>query len=151
MSAVLSRRGVLGAGTLAVGFGLASGVVPATASTAAGLDRAAAASASASGAASAPGGDPLVPVRSLFADREGTVFTGFSQWSVQSLTLTVVADIAGGGDPEHSFVVRFATDEGARDGIYRLTDGDTHVASLFLARVGADGQLEGIVNREVSA
>lgn len=138
MTAVLSRRGVLGAGAIAVGAGLTVGAVPASAATV--MSRA-------DSAVSASAPDPQTPVRSLFTGREGTQFVGMSQWSEHRLVLTEVADLQGGGDAEHRFRVAFTTDEGARDGIYRVLHGGASIASLFLARVSGAPMLEGVVDR----
>lgn len=147
MTAVLSRRGVLGAGAVVVGAGLTAGGLPASAATT---------PPSSSGGAAAPASasptDPLLPVRSLFAGREGVEFVGFSQWSEHRLVLSEVGDLAGNGDAEHRFRVVFSADAAARDGIYRILKGGELIASLFLASVTDAPLLEGIVDRrEVTA
>lgn len=139
MTAVLSRRGVLGAGAVAVGVGLASGGLPASAATS--IHSSAAASASAVQV------DPLLPVRSLFTGREGVEFVGFSPWSEHRLVLVEVGDLTGAGDAEHRFRLAFTTDAGARDGIYRILKDGAIVASLFLAAITDAPILEAIVDR----
>ncbi|MFF5624760.1 hypothetical protein ACFY5A_05285 [Microbacterium sp. NPDC012755] len=143
MTAVISRRGVLGAGAVVLGVGMAAGAPPAVAATSS--------RPMTDAAASAPGTDPLTPVRSMFAGREGAEFSGASPWSAHRLVLASVDDLHGGGDAENRFRLEFTTDEGARDGIYRLTQGGELVASLFLARVGGDARLEAVVDRAEGA
>lgn len=147
MTAVFSRRGVLGVGAVALGVGAAAGA-PAAAS---GSVAAGAASASPAASASTPTVDPDRPMRSLFAGREGSTYTGSSQWSEHRLVLVEVGDLIVGGDPEHRFRVEFEVDAGARDGIYRLTQGGEHLATLFLVSVENGARLEGIVHREEAA
>lgn len=144
MTAVLSRRGVLGAGAVAVGAGLAAGGLPASAAT----SSSAPSSAGAAAAASAARIDPLVPVRSLFTGREGVEFLAFSAWSEHRLVLAEVGDLPGDGDAEHRFRVAFTTDDGARDGIYRILEDGEFIASLFLAAVTAAPVLEAVVDRQ---
>ncbi|WP_433585342.1 hypothetical protein [Microbacterium hydrocarbonoxydans] len=142
MTVVLSRRGVLGAGAVAVGAGLAAGGLPAAAATSSSIPS------SAAGSASAVQVDPLLPVRSLFTGREGVEFVGFSPWSEHRLVLVEVGDLAGAGDAEHRFRLAFTTDEGARDGIYRILKDGALIASLFLAAVTDAPILEAIVDRQ---
>lgn len=153
MTAVFSRRGVLGVGAVALGVGAAAGAPAAASGSVAVIDPVAAGAASASPAASAstPRVDPDRPVRSLFAGREGSTYTGSSQWSEHRLVLVEVGDLIVGGDPEHRFRVEFEADAGARDGIYRLTQGGEHLATLFLVSVENGARLEGIVHREEAA
>lgn len=95
--------------------------------------------------------DPALPTRAVFAGLEGAEFTGSSQFAVHELVLLEVADLIGGGDPEQRFAATFSTTDGARDGIYRLTRGGEHVATLFLSRVGDRPTLQGIVDRGIGS
>lgn len=149
MTAVVSRRGVLGAGAVALGVGMTAGAsaVPA-ASASTGADSSARADSTArSDAAKASVFDPGLPVRSMFTGREGAVHQGFSTVSAHELVLDSIDDLGGTGDPEHRFRLLFRTDSTAVDGIYRLLRDGELVASLFLARVIADGWLEAVVDR----
>lgn len=150
MTAVFSRRGVLGVGAVALGVGAAAGAPAAASGSVTAIDPVAAGAASVAPATSAtsPTPDPDRPVRSLFAGREGSSFTGSSQWSEHRLVLVEVGDLIVGGDPEHRFRVEFEADAAARDGIYRLSQGGEHLATLFLVRVENGARLEGIVHRE---
>lgn len=150
MTAGFSRRGVLGVGAVALGVGVAAGA-PSVATGASSSPRGGASASAADLIDTAPAIDPDRPLRSLFTGREGTTYTGSSQWSEQHLVLTELGDLAGGGEDEHRFRVVFLADATARDGIYRLTHGGVHVASIFLARVGEDARLEGIINRSEGA
>lgn len=152
MTAVISRRGVLGVGAVALGVGVAAGTPAAATGSVAATGKGAALAASAPDAATASVPlDPERPVRSLFSGREGSSYTGSSQWSEHRLVLVEVGDLQAGGDPEHRFRVQFEADAGARDGTYRLTQGGEHLATLFLARVENGTRLEGIVHREAAA
>lgn len=142
MTAVLSRRGVLGVGAVAVGAGLTAGGLPASAATSSSSSSAAAVA-----PASASQADPLFPVRSLFTGSVGAGYVGFSHWSEHRLVLAEVADLPGDGDTEHRFRLVFTTDDAARDGIYRLLQGPELIASLFLARVTGAPLLEAVVDR----
>nr|WP_314845270.1 hypothetical protein [uncultured Microbacterium sp.] len=151
MTAVFSRRGMLGAGAVALGVGVAAGgstayaaaqSTPASAGAHAVTD-----AVTADAAASAPGSDPLRPTRSVFTGREGTAYVGSSPWSEHHLVLDAVRDLPGDGDAEHRFSVEFTADVRARDGIYRLVSDGELVASLFLARAGGVSTLEGVVDR----
>ncbi|MFK4729757.1 hypothetical protein ROT00_08740 [Agromyces mediolanus] len=144
MTTALSRRGALGAGAVALGAAAVAAAGPAQAQPT-GPGRAATASAAGDGGGAF---DPAIPVRSQFLGREGVVYDGASQWSAHRLVLTHLGDLPGGGDPEHRFAVRFASDEAARDGLYRLTAAGEPDALLYLVRAGgADPLLEGIVDR----
>ncbi|MGW8482657.1 hypothetical protein ACWGJP_05920 [Microbacterium sp. NPDC055903] len=140
MTAVFSRRSVLGAGVVATGVGLAVGSGPA-----------AARSESAGDAAAAVSHDPLAPVRSLFSGHEGREYIAASPRAMHRLTLAEVGDLHGGGDAENRFRVVFTTGEDARDGIYRIQQDGALLASLFLARVSGHPELEGIVDRSERA
>ncbi len=142
MTAVFSRRGLLGAGVVAVGAGVAIGAAPAAGATASSQATASAASAAI---------DPLRPVRSQFADRIGAVFVGTSERSTHELVLEEVRDLPGGGDAENRYAVVFRADDGARDGTYRLTIDGAHVATLFFAAVSSTPSLEAIVDRSEAA
>lgn len=137
MPAVLSRRGVLGAGAVALGIGV---VAPAAHASPA---RPAAASEQSPGIEH----DPLVPVRSMFAGHEGQEYVGMAPWSQHRLVLSSIGDLQDATDPEHGFRVDFTSDADARDGIYRILQGGELVASLFLARVTEDPRLEAVVDR----
>lgn len=141
MTSGLSRRTALGAGAAALGAAAVGTAVPAQAQPAA---RAATASTPAAGATAS---DPGMPVRAQFLGREGTVYDGASQWSAHRLTLDRVGELPGDGDPEHRFSVQFATDDAARDGLYRLSAAGEPDAVLYLVRVGDAAVLEGIVDR----
>jgi hypothetical protein len=149
MTAVFSRRGVLGAGALALGTGIAAASRPSPAAAAPEHEAAAHSASAGSSAAEDPraAADPLRPVRSLFTGQEGRVFVGMSPWAENRLVLDAVGDLPGGGDPEHRFRVEFTAPAGARDGLYRLLRDGAHIASLYLIPV-AGGALEGIVDRQ---
>ncbi|WP_067196065.1 hypothetical protein [Microbacterium sp. XT11] len=150
MTAVFSRRGVLGVGALALGTGIAAAGHPASAAIA--PEHGAAAQSAMAGVSVAEDRgtgipDPMRPVRSLFTGQEGSVYVGMSPWAENRLVLDAVGDLPGGDDPEHRFRVEFTAPAGARDGLYRLLRGGAHIASLYLVSV-ADGALEGIVDRQ---
>ncbi|MGX5697343.1 hypothetical protein ACWKWP_14175 [Agromyces soli] len=144
MTAVITRRLALGAGVAAVGAAALAAPVPASAASAgAGTVRTAAAAAEPDAS-----GSPLLPVRSQFAGREGLAYSGASQWATHRLVLLDLDDLQGRGDPEHRFAVRFTTDAGARDGLYRLSASGEPDAVLYLVRVGGESSvLEAVVDR----
>ncbi len=153
MTAVFSRRSALGAGAVALGAGLVGGGRTAAFATTEdeAPDADSAATTSAPGAAAPASIDPLTPTRSLFAGHEGREYQSASPWSAHRLVLESVGDLPGEGDLENRFSVTFLTDDGARDGIYRLLHEGELVASLFLARAGGGARLEAIVDRSVRA
>lgn len=153
MAAVLSRRGLFGAGAVALGVGAIAGgpVVSSPASATISNASASRSSAWSAGASARMPMDPDNPLRSLFTGQEGTEYTGSSAWSAHRLVLLDVADLPGDGDAEHRFRLVFATDDSARDGIYRIVRDGDHLASLFLARVSVASHLEAIVDRSGGA
>lgn len=150
MTAVLSRRGVLGAGAVALGIGATAGTGAAAAAAPADSAPTEAAR-SPQAATSAAAVDPLTPVRSMFTGREGAVYAAFSSFSAHELVLDRVGDLPGGGDAEHRFRVEFRTDDSARDGLYRLLQNGELVALLYFVRVTEQPRLEAIVDRGVGA
>lgn len=140
MTAVFSRRGVLGAGLVVASAGLVTGAASASAATA-----------PASVSSSESVVDPLLPVRSQFAGRIGVEYAAASERSIHRLVLSEVEDLPGGGDAENRFAVTFATDDGARDGTYRLSIDGAHVATLFCARVSDAPRLQAIIDRSGGA
>lgn len=143
LAAVFSRRSALGAGVAVVGTAAFAANAPAAAAPGRAVPTVAGSTSDA-----AEGFDPSLPVRSQFAGLEGTVYQGASQWSVHRLVLERVADLPGGGDAEQRFALQFATDGGARDGLYRLQSHGRPDAVLYLVRVGGDDQaLEAIIDR----
>lgn len=151
MTAVFSRRSALGAGAIALGAGLVGGGRTAAFATTDEAVDADSVVTSTPGAAAPASVDPLTPTRSLFAGNEGREYAGASPWSEHRLVLESVGDLPGEGDLENRFSVTFLTDDGARDGIYRLVHEGELVALLFLARAGSGARLEAIVDRSVRA
>lgn len=149
MTAVVSRRGVLGAGAVALGVGITAGAsaVPAASASTRADSSARADSTARSDAAKASAFDPALPARSTFAGHEGETYQGFSTVSAHELVLDSVDDLGGTGDPELRFRLLFRTDGAAADGIYRLLRDGELVTSLFLARVISEGLLEAVVDR----
>lgn len=145
----VSRRAVMATALGGLGIAAVLPAAPALAGTPTAIGRAGTVGGTAAATAAA---DPVVPVRSLFADAVGRPFRAVEGGRTIDLVLRAVEDLApdAAGD-EHRFLLLFTADGySAVEGIYTVRRAGAPDVSLFLSPIGRGGltrTVQAVVNR----